>query len=202
METINWPIVSGCTNLGGGCESCPSLWEYREKGWDYSLRMHEAALCQPVWNKEPTVYTVGLGSDLFHEDVSREFIDKAFWIMNECRHHFFEIATKRPERAERIGNQVYWTDNIALGVTVEDAKAKWRIYNLRATPAKIRFISFLPLLGDVGKLDLDTIQAATIGAEEWGLKRPCKEAWVKGIKKQCSEQGVELLNQVRFYQGV
>lgn len=202
METLNWPVTSGCTNIGGGCESCPSLWEYREKGWDYSVKMHKAALPQPLQEAKPKIYTVALGSDLFHGDVSREFIGRAFEVMNECRHHFFEIATKRPERAERIGKSVWWSDNIALGVTVEDAKAKWRINNLRATPAVWRFVSFLPLLGKVGKLNLDTIHAATIGAEDWGLKRPCQGAWVEGIKKQCIDQGVELSNHFRFYEGV
>lgn len=202
METLNWPVASGCTNLGGGCESCPSLWEYEKNGWDYSLKMHPAALIQPKFNPDPAIYTVALGSDLFHEGVSEGFIREVFEVMNEAQHHFFEIATKRPERAERFGKSLWWSKNIALGVTVENAKAKWRIDNLRATPAAIRFVSFLPLLGNVGKLNLDTIHAATVGAEDWGLKRPCKEAWVRGINKQCADQGVELSNQVRFYEGV
>lgn len=202
METINWPVVSGCTNLGGGCESCPSLWEYEDKGWDYSLKMHPGALIYPKVNPDPTIYTVGLGSDLFHEDVSDEFIRYVFDTMNECRWHFFEIATKRIQRAERLAPSLTWSENISLGVTVEKSEFKWRVTHLQNIPAASRFISFLPLLGSVGKINLEGIQAATVGAEDWGLKRPCKEGWVKGINKQCIDQGVELSNQVRTYEGV
>jgi protein gp37 len=202
METVNWPVVSGCTNIGGGCESCPSLWEYEEKGWDYSLQMHPGALVRPKVNPEPTVYTVGLGSDLFHEGVSDLFIQSVFSVMNESRHHFFEVATKRILRAWGMCLGLEWGPNIALGVTVEKSEFKWRVRPLQDIPAASRFISFLPLLGSVGKINLEGIQAATVGAEEWGLKRPCQEAWIKGINKQCIDQGVELLNQARFYEGV
>lgn len=202
METVNWALASGCTNLGGGCESCPSLWEYKDNGWDYSLKTHPAVLSQPGNNPEPTVYTVALGSDLFHEAVPDEFIRDAFKAMNENYHHYFEIATKRAERMESLGASLNWTGNIAAGVTVEDEDAKWRIDHLRRTPAFTRFVSFLPLLGEVGSLNLEGIHMAVVGAEEWGLKRPCQEVWVQGINKRCESQGVELLNKIRTYEGV
>src|SRR3546814_8999760 len=37
--------------------------------------------------------------------------------------------------------------NVALGVSVENQLAEWRIENLRYLPAAIRFLSFEPLVG-------------------------------------------------------
>lgn len=199
METLNWPLTSGCTNLGGGCESCPSLWEYREKEWDYSLTMHPGALYQPKAREAPAVYTVSLGSDFFHEAASDDFIKDAFEVMNETPRHFYELATKRIERMELLAPELRWTGNIAAGITVESADRAWRIKHLQAVPAAVRFISFLPLLGDIGAVDLKGIHFATIGPELWGLKRPCKEAWVQSINKQATDQGVRVIENYRFY---
>jgi protein gp37 len=199
METINWKLTSGCTTLGGGCDSCPSLWEYREKGWDYTLMRHPGELYIPKARREPAVYTVSLGSDLFHEAAPDEFIKDAFDVMNECDQHFFEIATKRVERMERLAPKLEWTKNIAAGITVESEAEAWRIKHLQAVPAAVRFISFLPLLGDIGTVDLKGIHFTTIGPELWGLKRPCNEAWVGGIYKQARDQGVQVIENYRFY---
>lgn len=199
METINWPLTTGCTNLGDGCESCPSMWEYREKGWDYNIQTHPAALSQPLHRKIPAGFTVSLGSDLFHEDVPDDFIREAFSVMNETERHCYEIATKRIERAERMAGELNWSRNIALGTTVENAESKWRIKHLQAIPAGIKFISFLPLLGDVGKLNLDGINGLVAGAEEWGLKRPCSEEWIEGINRQAREKGIVIFKDFNIY---
>jgi protein gp37 len=92
-----------------------------------------------------------------------------------------------------------FTQNIAVGVTVEEAKYKWRIDFLQEIPAHTRYISFLPLLGPVGRLDLQGIRTVTIGAEEWGLHRPCKDEWIEDIKKQCEDQNVEWLSDYFMY---
>lgn len=199
METLNWEITTGCGNLGGGCESCPSLLEYQRKGWDYSIQLHENRLTQPTKIKEPTVFTVSLGSDLFHESVPDEFIKRAFDVMNYVPEHTFEVITKRAERLVFIAKDLEWTPNISMGVTVESEKYKWRIDCLREVPAVVRFVSFLPVLGPVGKLNLDGIHIAGMGGEDWGLNRPCESAWLDEIERQCLEQGVEITSEFNMY---
>ena len=46
----------------------------------------------------PQVIFVNSGSDLFHEDVPDEFIDKVFAVMRVTPRHFYLLLTKRPER--------------------------------------------------------------------------------------------------------
>lgn len=199
MDTLNWDLTTGCESLGGGCDSCPSLWEYRENGWDYQIKQHYDRLADPVFIRPPTLFTVSLGSDLFHEDVNSDFIHYAFKVMNREIRHTFEITTKRSERLAMMSEYLHFTKNIAVGVTVEESKYKFRIDHLRDVPATTRYVSFLPLLGEMGKLDLDGIRTVTVGSEDWGLHRACDGLWIEDIKKQCSEQGVEVMTDFHIY---
>jgi len=91
--------------------------------------------------------------------------------------------------AEYCQNKVL-PPNVWLGVTVEDAKYKYRIPVLQGINAFVRFISFEPLIGSVGNLDLSGIQWAIIGGESGKKARPMKVQWVEEIFEQCKKQGV------------
>ncbi len=84
--------------------------------------------------------------------------------------------------------------NLHLGVSVELPEYKSRIDDLRACDVGTRFISFEPLLGDVGTLNLTGIHQVIAGAESGGPRnahaRPMDEDWVRGILRQATEQGV------------
>lgn len=216
MEIVNWEVVSGCENLGGGCESCPSLWEARENEGvpghkfehGYGIRLYPERLTIPLREESPTVYSVAFGSDLFHKDVPMDFIKQVFRVMNKTPHHFYEIVTKRVVRPclaggalqKLFGGPLDWTDNIMLTATVEDASLKWRIRYLKDAPAKRKAISICPILGDVGELDLDGIDVVGAVPETWGLKRPFKEEWIDNVKRQCLEQGVPFVSDHYLYQ--
>ena len=199
MDTLNWPVTTGCENIGGGCESCPSLWEYKRNGWDYSPKEQDGNLYVPSFVFEPSIFTVSLGSDLFHKDVSTGFIRRVFEIMNRERHHLFELLTKRSERLAELSGDLDFTDNIFVGVTVEETAFKSRIKDLQKVQSPNRYVSFLPLLGPMGELDLDGINVATAGPEDWELKRPCNTTWIEDIKGQCDAQGVEWVDSFYIY---
>jgi protein gp37 len=92
-------------------------------------------------------------SDLFHEDIPFEFIEKVFKVMNDNPQHIFQVLTKRTELLSKHSPKLNWTSNIWMGVTVEDFKAKNRIDYLRNTSAAIKFLSCEPLISDLGRLD-------------------------------------------------
>ena len=55
-------------------------------------------LTEPLhWNR-PRMVFVNSMSDLFHEAVPFEFIDRVFAVMALCPQHTFQVLTKRPER--------------------------------------------------------------------------------------------------------
>jgi protein gp37 len=106
-----------------------------------------------------------------------------------------EAAMPRAERAQLFapgrGQRAMPLSNLWHGVTVEDLKRKFRIDELRQTPAAVRFISFEPLLEDLGELDLTGIDLAIAGAESGRGARAMETDWARGIRDQCVEQGVK-----------
>jgi protein gp37 len=75
--------------------------------------------------------------------------------------------------------------HIWIGVSVEDGKNTVRLKHLRAARASVKFISFEPLLGPIGSLDLRGIDWAIVGGESGPRARPMAEAWVLEIRDQC-----------------
>jgi len=191
-----WNPITGCTKISEGCENCyASRMALRLKRMGnakyangFQLTMHEDCLDDPYKWKKPNRIFVNSMSDLFHAEIPLEYIKKVFDVMNKNRHHIFQVLTKRAERLESISRDLNWSDNIWLGVTVENANNKNRIEHLQNTPAKIKFISFEPLIGDVGALNLASINWAIVGGESGWHSRPVKEEWIVNIKKQCEEQ--------------
>src|SRR5579872_2008299 len=55
--------------------------------------------------------------------------------------------------------------NVWLGVSVEDVERKARMRFLRSTPAAVRFVSFEPLIEELGELELRGIDLAIWGGE-------------------------------------
>lgn len=80
--------------------------------------------------------------------------------------------------------------NVWLGVSVEDRPRKERIDILRETPAALRFISFEPLLEDLGEIDLTGIGWAIIGGESGPRARPFDPDWARSIIGQCKAASV------------
>jgi protein gp37 len=54
-----------------------------------------------VTRERPRRIFVNSMSDLFHENVPNEWIDKIFAVMALCPQHIFQILTKRPERMQK-----------------------------------------------------------------------------------------------------
>ena len=101
-----WNPITGCTKISPGCENC-----YAERmakrfggsrgyadGEHFKVRTHEEKLLAPLrWNKPSKIF-VGSMTDIFHDDVPDEFLDKMFAVMAMAANHTFMVLTKRPER--------------------------------------------------------------------------------------------------------
>jgi protein gp37 len=128
-------------------------------------------------------------SDLFHKDVPRPFIDSVFDTMETADWHTFQILTKRSSLMVRYLRNRYGTgkapSHIWLGVSVEDAKNAARLKHLSVAQASVKFVSFEPLLGPVGMIDLKGIHWAIVGGESGPHSRPMAEEWAIEIRDQC-----------------
>jgi len=95
--------------------------------------------------------------DLFHTDVAAAFIDEVCLVIRGCPQHVFVALTKRPQSMREyclVHHKAELPSNLWLGVSVESPAAKRRIDVLSGIPAAKRVVSFEPLLGDVGDLEL------------------------------------------------
>ncbi len=265
-----WNPVSGCTRVGPECDNCyakdmtgrleamgqgkyTGLTTINLKGdrhFNGVVRTHADDLGVPLrWKRGRRIFVNSM-SDTFHRDVPFEFVDRMFAVMALCRHHTFQVLTKRPERAaeyfagavsirttsplsgvdlgerdygpaERIGmflrgcgSDAFWKTqiernrhtkiggelqfarrpwplpNVHIGTSCGIAAAKSRIDHLRQIPAAVRFVSFEPLIEDLGDLDLTGIHWAIVGGESGRKRRPMDLTWMERIVRQCDEQGV------------
>jgi protein gp37 len=196
---MTWNPTTGCDKVSAGCKYCYAevmtrrlqamgLEKYRD-GFD--LKIHEEALDIPYSWKTPKIVFVNSMSDLFHKDVPLEFIKKVFHVMNENPQHTFQVLTKRSEVLLQYHNVLNWSNNIWMGVSVENQKVIHRIDNLRHTTAKTKFLSCEPLIGPLVDINLSGIDWVIVGGESGRKPRPMQEDWVVNILDQCREQKVK-----------
>jgi protein gp37 len=188
-----WNPLTGCTKISPGCKHC-----YAERmslrlqamgqanyanGFD--LTLHEHMLEVPLRWKKPRLVFVNSMSDLFHKDAPEEFIERVFDVMRRASWHAFQVLTKRADRLARLSPRIDWPDNVWMGVSVERADYVFRIEHLRQTDAKVRFLSFEPLLGPLPELNLEGVDWVIVGGESGPGARPMQEQWAKDIRDQC-----------------
>jgi protein gp37 len=161
--------------------------------WTGKVELIEKALSIPLYWKKPRRIFVNSMSDLFHESLSDEDINRVFSVMVLCQQHTFQILTKRPERMlAYVTSEMDWTlPNVHLGVSVEDqATADARIPILLQTPAAKRFVSYEPALNIVSFKYLKGIDQLIIGGESGPSARPFDLDWVRDVIQQCRGWGV------------
>ena len=191
-----WNPITGCTKISEGCKYCYAeklarrLKGMKQKKYrnGFEVTLHDYVLEDPLSWKKPKMIFVCSMSDIFHKDVPISFVKKIFDVMERASQHQFQVLTKRAERLPEIDKEIKWPDNVWLGVTVELEKYLYRIDHLRNTGAKIKFISFEPLLGMIEKANLEGIDWVISGGESGPGARPMEKDWVRSIRDNCQEQ--------------
>lgn len=196
----SWNPVIGCTKVSAGCKNCYAeevtrrmqacgVKKYIERDavrcgkWTGNVYCVESELDKPLHWRKPRLIFVCSMSDLFHEKVPFEFIDKVMAVIACCGQHSFQVLTKRADRALEYFERLYSKyellesaaltfgrtltfeslplvaapiKNLWLGVTCENQKtADERIPILLQIQAAVRFVSIEPCLEDV---DLDFVE--------------------------------------------
>ncbi len=197
-----WNPVTGCTKVSRGCDNCYAeriAERFRgvkghpyEQGFD--LRLWPERLNIPKTWKRGRLIFVNSMSDLFHKGIPREFKNSVFETMEEANQHIYQVLTKRSSLMRDYVNGRYKHNtappHIWLGVSVEDKTALTRVTHLRQANAKVRFLSVEPLLGRIGRINLNGIHWVIVGGESGTNSRPIKLEWVREVRDQCIEKGV------------
>jgi len=96
-----WSVTHGCTKISAGCAHCYAarLSERFPHGGNFGdVLPRESQLDKPLHWRRPRRVGVCFMSDLFHEKVPEEFLDKVFAVMALTPQHTYLLLTKRPER--------------------------------------------------------------------------------------------------------
>jgi protein gp37 len=196
-----WNPVTGCSKVSSGCANCYAermakrLQAMGQENYvdGFNVTMHSRVLDIPLRWKKPQMIFVNSMSDVFHENVTIEFIGEIFQVMRKADWHIFQVLTKRSERLLEVAHEIDWPKNVWMGVSVESADTAFRINHLRKVPASIRFLSLEPLLGPIPDMDLNGIDWVIVGGESGPGARPMTKTWVRDIQKQCRS------SKVRFF---
>jgi protein gp37 len=153
--------------------------------WTGKVRLDQSALAAPLSWRKPSMVFVNSMSDLFHDGVPFSFVQRVWSTMEKASQHTYQILTKRPDRMAAMSQDLPMLSNVWLGTSVESKEYLSRIDHLKATRAAVRFISFEPLLNDVGRPDLSDIHWAIVGGESGPASRPMEQGWVENIRLAC-----------------
>ncbi|MCX6690801.1 MAG: phage Gp37/Gp68 family protein [Methanoregula sp.] len=193
-----WNPVTGCTKISLGCKNCYAERmalrlqamgqpNYRD---GFKVTLHEQMLPLPLAWRKPQMIFVNSMSDLFHKDVPTSFIEKTFAVMRKASWHTFQVLTKRSDRLREIEEKISIPKNVWFGVSVECEDYLYRIDNLRATRAPVKFLSLEPLIGSLPGLNLEGIDWVIVGGESGPGARPMEEEWVTDIRDICLASNV------------
>jgi protein gp37 len=203
-----WNPLGGCAMVSPGCTNCyamrlagrlaamgnPMYQDLTRKSggrfvWTGRVRLNENALEAPLSWRKPSRIFVNSMSDLFQEEVPDQFVERVWQVMREASWHTFQILTKRPHRMRALVTalQAKPLPNVWLGTSVESSEYLHRLVQLRATPARVRFVSFEPLLGPIERPDLRKIDWVIVGGESGPGARPMRPEWVEHLRVKCEQ---------------
>ena len=186
-----WNPVSGCSKVSEGCKFCYA--EAWAKRWhrSFEVTLHPEKLKEVEKIPAGSKIFVNSMSDLFHPEVPTTFINRVFEAIRKRPDVIFQILTKRPDEIRLRANAIDpIPDNVWLGVSVEMKKYLARAEILKRVDVQTRFISFEPLLEDLGDLDLSGLDWIVIGGESGPRHRLMNIEWARNIINQAKEQGV------------
>jgi protein gp37 len=160
--------------------------------WTGRINVDRKVLTAPIAWKKPRRIFVNSMSDLFQDRVNQVLIRQVWEVMEKAAWHSFQVLTKRPERMLDILSKPEFPTlpNVWLGTSVESEDHLHRVDLLRRVPARIRFVSFEPLLGPIADPNLAGIHWAIVGGESGPRARKMEEWWVEHLHEACGRQGV------------
>ncbi len=202
-----WNPTTGCDRTSPGCDRCYALalakrlkamgvdkyqhdGDPRSSGPGFAVTLHEDALHLPYRWARPRVVFVNSMSDLFHDAVPVEFIQRVFDVMVATPQHTYQVLTKRSRRLAKLSDSLPWPGNVWMGVSLESDRYAFRVDQLRDVPAAVRFVSVEPMLGPVPNLSLEGIDWVIAGGESGPGARPILHDWVVDLRERCCHSDV------------
>ena len=194
-------LVMGCRKvdtdpLTGACVNCYIYRNMPQYGMNPDvltyMNLEKAKSDLRAW-KDVRLIFLNDYSDTFHEDIPFKTILR--WhreIIEANPDKEFQLLTKRIGRAMMFYRKYYTVvpRNIWIGTTIGARNRLFRLKQLVEISAKIRWVSFEPLLEDLGEFSLKGIQWAVVGGESGHNPRPMRAEWAENIRRIAERDGV------------
>lgn len=207
-----WNPITGCTKCGPACVNCYAERmakriqamghaKYRN---GFRVTCHPECLDEPLrWKKPSLIFPCSM-SDLFHGDVSDDFRDRVFDVMEVCTWHTFQLLTKRYAIAESYLKKRYTGKDVPshvwIGLSAWDSRSSVEAQGvLMRMMVRTRFLSMEPLLGPARVIE--PIEWVIIGGESGPNARRMDEAWVRTIVADCERLSIPVFYKQKVVNG-
>ena len=205
-----WNPIRGCSRVSSGCKFCyaervAERWSGPKQPyeglvipsksgghprWSGEVMLVDHMLNEPYkWKKGKLIFVNSM-SDLFHEKVPLDYILRIFEVMRNTPQHRYQILTKRAGRLMELAPKLDWSDNIWMGVSIEDSRVIDRADALCQVPSAIRFLSLEPLIGPIPNLNLMGLDWVIIGGESGNQARIMETEWAVDLLNQCKRANI------------
>jgi len=176
---FSWNPIVGCDH---GCWYCYArrLTKRFPKNFPNGFKptFYPERLGEPAKRKKPAKIFVCSIADLFAPWTKDEWREAVLRDIEECPvKHTFQLLTKNPER---IDKNYQFPDNVWVGTTVTGEGDLKNIEEIKKVKAKVKFVSFEPLLGEVKAL-FAGIDWIIIGKLTGSKKVKLNPLWVEKI---------------------
>lgn len=196
----------GCAKIAPGCDNCYAAALDKRAGGNFWDPHTPPRRTRPLnwrqvrqWNATAEIESrrrrVFCGSmmDWCDKDAPEGAREELFRLIKVTPMLDWQLLTKRATLIER-SLPADWGDgykNVWLGVTAENKEYGYpRIDILRGIPARLRFISAEPLLGEMDDIYLGGIDWVIMGGESGPGYRPMEPSWANNLIVACESQGV------------
>lgn len=191
----------GCKKISEGCKFCYMYRDRDEGGVDPSLviKSKKETFERPLKMETQTLIFTCSWSDFFNPEAD-EWRPEVWEIIKNTPHEY-QILTKRPERVLQCLPDDWGAgyENVWLGVSVENQARLNRIDILKSIPAKTKFASFEPLIGEINiaPAQIKVLDWAIIGGESGNLEgsygfRECKLSWIEILVEDLEEYNIPI----------
>ena len=193
---MTWNPIKGLCPIGcklpDGREYCYARRMYKRFKWDSELALQYSTIdiYKKEWPKKPSKIFVCSTIEMFHPEIPKDWRDEIFETIKEFPQHTFQILTKFPQNIDRE-----MPDNVWLGVTITGKENQWkRGFDLYKEKAKIKFISFEPLMDDIEIIEeLEIFDWIIIGAlTGYGKKYQPEKMWIYNIVDECKYREIPI----------
>lgn len=200
FTSIEWADTTlntawGCTKISKGCEKCYMFRLSKRFGRNPEdpkpRKMENIVKDLNKLGQKGRVIFFNSMTDTYHENFSDSQLIEWFDLMKKYPQHQFIILTKRINRAFNFHKKYPVLDNWWIGTSIENRSCLHRMVKLKKIQAKIRFVSFEPLLENLYEIDLKGLQWVIVGGEsDFTDPRPFNEMWALTILAQCRRDNV------------